>query len=644
MDIVRALPAPLTRRPATPGAASYALSGVRWDYAIGGLPWLSATADDKAMTIGLAQIRKDQFDANREPGEQSLAGWWLRSQSTWIGGEGMLFQDPDQVSAANLQNRHAIQYGHSVGLNPWTNGQLTLLRSTTARVADASANAHLLLGYSDGTDRYWSAVGSALKSDDGTTATAVTWGGSGTIQSLTSDGTNYYAADSTGIYKGAGSGAGTKLWNTGASPVVVRWVKGRLMAGIGASMYELVGGTPPTLPTAKMVHLNSAWSWTDIAEGPSAIYASGYAGSQSSIYKFVLDGSTGAVPTLASGGTVTTSLPLGEVVNCMTTYLGTFVGLGTSRGFRVGEIDSNGDIAYGPLLIQISGGVKSVAAYDRFFFVGGTNSIDGASGLWRVDLGQIIQDAGATTPLFAYATDLQAHANGVVSSVTNFGNSDRMVFAVVGTGSFLESASTLEPSGYFTTGRVRFSTLEPKLFKFLTVRTPTSVDGTLTASIVDPGGATTSILSVSGGEAAITDVLLPAPGSAVEWVQLRLDMLRSGTDATKGPVVNGWQLKALPGARRQQVYELALLNIDFETDQTGLKVGWEGRAAERLAAFQQLAIRGDAVSFQDLAAGTSLLVLIDDFKFEQKAAPSVTAVTGGTLYVQLRTIGDVVTQ
>lgn len=640
MDIVRALPAPLTRRPATPGAASYSLSGVRWDYAIGGLPWLSATADDKPMTVGLAQIRKDQFDANREPGEQSLSDWWRRSQSTFIGGEGMLYQDPDQVSAANLQNRHAIQYGHSVGVNPWVNGQLTMLRSTSQRVADASGNAHLLLGYNDGTDRYWSAVGSALKSDDGTTATAVTWGGAGTIQSLTSDGTNYYAADATAVYKGTGAGAGASWTTTGTANVVAGYAKGRIMLALDNKMYECDGAGTKTL---RFTHLNPSFMFSCIAEGTNAIYAAGAAGSQGSIYKFVLDG-TGAVPTLASGGVQTAQLPLGETVLSMTTYLGTFVGLGTSRGFRVGEIDSNGDIAYGPLLIQISGGVKSVAAYDRFFFVAGTNSIDGQSGLWRVDLGQIIQDAGATTPLFAYATDLQAHVTGTVSAVTNFGNSDRMVFAVVGTGSFLESASTLEPSGYFETGRVRFSTLEPKLFKFVTVRTPASVDGTVTASIIDPGGATTSILSVSGGSAAITNILLPAPGAAVEWVQLRLDLLRSGTDATKGPVINGWQLQALPGARRQQVYELALECFDFETDQTGLKVGWDGRAAERLAAFQQLAIRGDAVSFQDLAAGTSLLVLIDDFKFEQKAAPSTTAVTGGTLYVQLRTIGDVVTQ
>jgi hypothetical protein len=642
-DIVSRIPAPLSGR-TSPGGGSYALTDIDYDVSIGALPFMLATSDERPMTIGLAPIRKDQFDNNREPGEQSLLGWWVRSQSTFIGGEGMLYQDPDQVGAANLQNRHAIQYGHSVGLNPWTNGRLTLLRSTTQRIADASGNNHLVLGWNDSTDRYWSAVGSALKSDTGSAVTAITWGGANTIRSLTSDGTNYYAADNVGIYKGAGNGAGALAWNTGSTNTVVRWVKGRLMAGIGPSVYELVGGAPPTLPAPKMTHLNASWVWTDFAEGPSAIYASGYAGSQSAIYKFVLD-SSGTVPTLASGGIITTQLPLGEVVNCVTTYLGTFVGIGTSRGFRVGEIDSNGDISYGPLLITNASGVKAVGTYDRFFFVGGTNAIDGQSGLWRVDLGQIIQDAGATTPGFAYATDLQAHATGAVSAVTNFGNSDRMVLAVVGQGAYLESASTLEATGYFQTGRVRYSTLEPKLFKFLSVKTPTPFSGSLTASITEPGGSTTSILTIAeGGNATLSDVALAAPAAAVEWAQLRLDFARSGGDATKGSEVNGWQFKAMPGSVRQRLIALPLACFDFESGRSGQRFGYEGRAAEVLAAFTQIAQKGDTVTYKDLAADTAVLVVVDDYKFEQKAAPSQTgAVSGGYLWAQLRTIADVIT-
>lgn len=641
--IVSRLPFALSGRTVT-ASASYAMAGVQYAYAIGGMPFLSAITDERALTRAGAEVRKEQFDNQREPGEQSLANWWLRSQSTFIGGEGLLYQDPDQVSAANLQNRHAIQYGHSVGLNPWTNGKLTLLRKTTQRIADASSNKHSLVGYNDGTDRYWSAVGTLLKSDDGTTATAVTWGGANTIRALTSDGSNYYAADNVGIYKGAGTGAGTLVWNTGSTNVCLGWVKGRLMAAVDNKVYELTTGGP-ALPAAKFTHLNAGFTFTAFAEGTNAIYAAGYAGSQGAIYKFVLD-TTGAVPTLASGGIQTAQLPLGEVVLSLTTYLGTFVGIGTNRGFRVGEIDGNGDIAYGPLLISNTLGVKAIAAYDRFFFVAATNGIDGSSGLYRVDLGQPVQDSGsAAGGRFAYATDLQAKVTGEVTSVTNFGNSDRMVFAVTAQGSYLEHASDKEASGYLTTGRVRYSTLEPKIFKFVSVKTPASLMGSVGVSVIEPGGSETSILTVSqGAGAAIENVVMAAPPSAVEWVQLKLALTRSATDTTQGGEVNGWQLKAMPGATRQRIFTVPLLCFDKEKTRSGQMVGYEGRAAARLAAFEQIFARGDAVAFQDLVADQSSLVVIDDFRYEQRSQPgSNSSNQGGVLWAQLRTINDVVT-
>ena len=61
------------------------------------------------------------------------------------------------------------------------------------------------------------------------------------------------------------------------------------MYGGGPSVYELVGGTPPTLPTPLFTHPNAAWEWTSFAEGPAAIYAAGRAGGSSQIYRFGLD-------------------------------------------------------------------------------------------------------------------------------------------------------------------------------------------------------------------------------------------------------------------------------------------------------------------------------------------------------------------
>jgi hypothetical protein len=638
--IVSRLPAPFSGRTVA-AASSFALEGVQYAYALGGMPWLTAIDNDHPMTRSGAELKKDQFDNQREPGEQSLANWWLRSQQTFIGGEGLLYQDPDQVQVANLQNRHAIQYFHGVGVNPWVNGKLTLLRKTTQRIADASSNPHFLAGWNNGTDRFWSAVGNVLKSDDGTTTTAITWGGANTIRALASDGTNYFAADNVQVYKGAGNGAGAAWSATGTTNVCLGWAKGRIMLGLDNKIYET---TAAGVQTLRFTHLNSAWTWTAIADGTNAIYAAGYAGSQGAIYKFVLD-TTGSVPTLASGGIQTAQLPLGEIVQSLTTYLGAFVGIGTSRGFRVGVIDTNGDISYGPLLIASSLGVKAVAAYDRFFFVASSNGIDTKSGLWRVDLGQPVQDTNSTAGgRFAYATDLQALVTGEVTGVTNFGNSDRMAFSVVGQGAYLEHATDRETTGYLQTGRIRFNTLEPKIYKFVSVTTPGALKGSVAVSVIEPAGAETSILTASETSGmVIKDVVLAAPTSAVEWIQLRLTLNRS-TDTTQGGEVNGWQLKAMPGATRQRQFTIPFLCFDKERTDSGQSVGYEGRTAARLAAFEQLFAKGDAVALQDLANDTSVLVVIDDYKFEQKADPGTNrSVLGGVLWVQLRTIADVVT-
>ncbi|MFC8490711.1 hypothetical protein ACFUJU_07875 [Streptomyces sp. NPDC057235] len=635
--IVSRLPFPLSGR-ADSAVATYALRGVQYDVAIAGMPWLIKADDQNVLTRAGAPVRKEQVDQQQEPGEQSLASWWLRSQASFIGGAGILYQDPAS------DNQFAIRYADSVGVNPWTNGKVTLLRETSQRIVDGTTDKHHVVGWNDGTDRYWSAVGTALKSDTGSATTTITWGGAGTIRSLTSDGTNYYAADSTGIYRGAGNGAGSLIWNTGSANTVVRWVKGRLMAGIGPSIYELTTGGP-ALPTAKFTHLNASWIWSDIAEGTNAIYASGYAGSQGAIYKFVLD-TSGSVPTLSSGGILAAQLPRGEIVYAMTTYLGSFIAIGTNRGLRVGEINDNGDIQYGPLLIENSNGVRAVAGYDRFFFAAATNAIEGKSGLYRVDLGQPIQDNGVSAGLrYAYATDLQAKVTGEVSAVTVFGNSDRMAFAVVGSGSYLESASTLEASGYLTTGRVRYNTLEPKLYKFATARTPVSISGSVSLSVLDPGGAETSIITASEGSSVlIEDVALSTPALPVEWLALKLTLGRSASDTSEGGEVNGWQLKALPGTVRQRIFTLPLSCFDREKDRSGQIVGAEGRTLARLEAFEQIAARGDAVSYQDLRSGLSYLVVIDNYRFEQKTSPNNNGSRwGGILWVELRTIADVTT-
>jgi hypothetical protein len=56
---------------------------IAYDVAIGGLPFIYAINDARPYIRQTAPFRKDQFDNGQEPGEQSLTGWWIRSQSSF---------------------------------------------------------------------------------------------------------------------------------------------------------------------------------------------------------------------------------------------------------------------------------------------------------------------------------------------------------------------------------------------------------------------------------------------------------------------------------------------------------------------------------------------------------------------------------
>ena len=74
-----------------------------------------------------AQYRKQQIDQSREPGEQTLTGWWLRSQSSFHYGQGIKFFEPIQDESLRFQ------YTESKGVNVWTKGQATLLKQSDSQ-------------------------------------------------------------------------------------------------------------------------------------------------------------------------------------------------------------------------------------------------------------------------------------------------------------------------------------------------------------------------------------------------------------------------------------------------------------------------------------------------------------------------------
>ena len=109
-----------------------------YDVAIGGLPFFMAPTDAQPYQRETSPYRKDQFDNGKEPGEQSLTGWWIRSQSSFHVGSGIKFYDPSSGETT------PYRFNDSQGVNVWTKGQATLLKSV--------ANVHVTTGPVTGTD------------------------------------------------------------------------------------------------------------------------------------------------------------------------------------------------------------------------------------------------------------------------------------------------------------------------------------------------------------------------------------------------------------------------------------------------------------------------------------------------------------
>jgi hypothetical protein len=105
------------------GATNYSSTGEAYDIAIAGLPFFLLNSDDAPYRRVTAQYRKQQIDQSREPGEQTLTGWWLRSQSSFHYGQGIKFFEPIQEESLRFQ------YTESKGVDVWTKGQATLLNS-----------------------------------------------------------------------------------------------------------------------------------------------------------------------------------------------------------------------------------------------------------------------------------------------------------------------------------------------------------------------------------------------------------------------------------------------------------------------------------------------------------------------------------
>lgn len=251
-------------QPATAGN-TYINTSNAYDCALAGLPFFFGISDKFPYKRETAQYRKQQIDMQKEPGEQTLTGWWLRAQSSFHYGAGIRFQEPVQGDTVTYR------FNKSAGVDVFNTGKVTLLPDVV-QLKSATTNNIILEGGVDAND-----VDVVLMADGASlfrilstsSSAALTWGGTGTILDVAQDGQNYYVANATGIYKGplTGAASGTLIFTHPTSvgtvtTVKMNWAKQRLIAGINNFLFEVTPIASFTV-TAGMIALNVATVKTD---------------------------------------------------------------------------------------------------------------------------------------------------------------------------------------------------------------------------------------------------------------------------------------------------------------------------------------------------------------------------------------------
>ncbi len=612
-------------------------TSIAYDVALGGMPFIYAIGDARPYTRQTAPFRKDQFDNGSEPGEQSLTGWWIRSQMSFHSGSGIKFYDP----ATTDENGH-YRFADSRNIDVWTKGQVTLLKET-ANMTGVTTGIYKVLSIVDGsTDKIlgWTPANTTINNYT-PTGTAVTYthpvtaGLDTATLAIATDGTHLFIADNDHIYTGpiATPTAGySAYYNTGSEKVVLGWVKQRLVGCIGASVYELTASksSSHTLPTPLYTHPNADWTWTSVSESGGAIYAAGYAGGTSAIYKFTLS-TAGVMPTLTSG-VIAAQLPIGEIVNKIEYYLG-YLMIGTNKGVRAASIsEQDGSIDYGPLIIEESNGVYDFAFRDRFVWA--TGSISGFAGLYRIDLSNQIE------PLrFAYATDAYLDgAAGYATSVDFVGNTNQIAFTTSGSnGIAIQSTTVLASTGYLTTGNIRYGTLEPKNFKRLLGRGDFTY-GSMVLETVDKAGTEYDHITYDASIGS-PEVTTSSPAVAQEYVAYKFILYRDTTTTSQGPIFKGYQAKATIATPRQRQIQFPVYCFDIETDRYNTVVGYEGRAFERIRLLESIESNGDVVTWQDITTGETQQAVIENISFQRMTPPDKRFDGfGGVIVITIRTV------
>lgn len=654
-DITESLPVNV----GNPGIAGFWINNAEdYDVAIGGEPFILAPTDVNPYQRETAPYRKDQFDNSKEPGEQSLTGWWIRSQSSFHGGTGIKFYDPTSGESTNYR------FADSQGVNVFTKGEVTLLNEvssaheiTGALLTNGKPQQHLRSIRYSNTDAVL--VHDEYDVDKITSTGSVVHfidynsGSAEPVYAICDDGTYAYwvtnttqgGANKLHMYKKPLTGTAsdtsdvsTMFYSTGlvVTDAQMDYVKDRIVMCINNKVYE-VAPNATSLPTALYTNPVTTYVYTSITASGPAIYTAGHNGIVSTIQKYTLSNTSGSMPTLTSA-IVSAEFPPGEIVYKIYYYLG-YMMIGTNKGIRVGVVnDQDGSISYGPLIVETSQPCYDFAARDRFVWCAtGIGSLD--AGLIRIDLSTSVEGESLR---FAYANDLQftQTAEHHTTGVAFFGTSNTLSFATAyktTAGAFYRELSSKKSSGYLVTGAIRYGTLEPKNYKFIRAR-GIFTNGQMDIATVDSSNNTYAIItynsSIGTPEAATN-----SPDGPQEFISYKFTLSRSASNTSLGPTFKGFQAKSLPATKRQRLIQFPVWCYDVETDRYNVLAGYEGRAWERIQKLEDIEAAGDIINVQDFTTGERVQALVEKISFVRKTPPSARYDGfGGLLTITVRTV------
>ena len=234
-----------------------------------------------------------------------------------------------------------------------------------------------------------------------------------------------------------------------------------------------------------------------------------------------------------------------------------------------------------------------------------------------------------TTTTFTYAkVNTNVSSTAVSSSAAKVNKVGNMC---------LESASTLVPTGYVTSGAIRYGTLEPKHYKFVRARGEFT-NGAMDIAVISDDNLLYNVItynSTTGSPEAATT----SPEGSHEYLSYKFTLSRSATNTSLGPIFKGYQAKALPATKRQRLIQFPVWCFDVETDRYNVKTGYDGRAWERIETLENLEALGDVINVQDFTTSERVQAVIERIQFSRKTPPSGNfSGFGGVLLITVRTI------